>query len=402
VFCWIGTSRTTSENFSNRTVEQVQDGRRYHPVVTSERLARAHIEDVLSITIELEKVKHALESEQMKHDETKSDLLQAKSKNSQAESQIEKLLNDMETNRENDARKIRELEEELRIVQFRERAAEEDAQIALDLAKENVENRQKVEAWLQKALDEIQLLREHVFRLETQDIQEMKIETNAVVHSNRGEMETRRERYNVATIQSITEIPNSKPSQALVTAGKEIAQRLMNQKPVSIDESIRAAADISRRLRNRLKSFEEEDAYFETYNGNNTPVNSPARRSPRRDLGSAVEALDVCRKSADVLKESGRRLHLTGRWWTGTAEVKLDEIHLETLARHYCTAVEVTIFFYFSPIAAACHDTKLSFCLFFPCKKVELERKHRDIVELESLISIWEKGTSFDDSIMQK
>lgn len=348
-FCWIGTNNKTVDDFAENTTEKLQYGRRHHPVVASERLARAHIEDVLSITMELEKAKNALESEQMRHDETKSSLSQAKAKYAQAESQIEKLLNEMETNRENDARKIRELEEEIRISQYHARAAEEDAQLAMDIGKENVERRVETERWLEKALDEIRVLRLDKVRLQTLGNQGMQIDTNTIINTNRDEWETRRERQNVSPMHNISESPNSKPSRTLVAAGMEIAQRCMNQngsndQPISINEAIRTASELSRRLRNRLVSFEEDDRYFERHNGNDTPIASPSRRSsPRRDLASAVEALDVCRKTVDALKESGKRLHLTGRWWTGETDVILDEIHLETLARDYCTSVEVKI-----------------------------------------------------------
>lgn len=364
-FHWIGSGNKTLEVLSDES--NLKYGRRYQPVVASERLAKAHIDDVLSLTLELEKAKQSLETEQMRHDETKSALVLARAKNAQAESQIETLLNEMETNRENDARKIRELEAELRRERLFTKEAEEDAELALKLAKENSHDRIRVEELLSTALDEIQYLREHVWRLETSVNEETKNGSNAIIASKLDGMNKRTE------VQNTSDTSNSKPSRTMIAAGLEISQQYLNWKdgrefPLTIDESIKAATDLSKLLRSRLKAFEEKETLIDAFNGNDTTVpSSSSLHSPRRDFGSAVEALEVCRRTVDVLKESGKRLQLTGRWWTAGTDVRLDEIHLESLARHFCMAVEV-----------------------------ELERKHRDIVELESLVSIWEKGTTFD------
>jgi hypothetical protein len=76
-------------------------------------LAQAHAEDILSLSLELERTKQRLESEQMAHDETKSVLEQSKAKNRLFEAQMEKMLSDMETQRESGGRNVDMLEEEL-------------------------------------------------------------------------------------------------------------------------------------------------------------------------------------------------------------------------------------------------------------------------------------------------
>jgi hypothetical protein len=329
-FFWTGIGNNAVAIASETPIETLRYGRRNQSVATSERLTRAHIDDVISITLELEKAKQALEAEQMKHDETRSALLQAKTKNTQSEYQIEKLLNDMETKRENDARKILELENELRRTQLRERAAAEDAQIALDLARGNAEKRHQTEASLATAYGEIQLLREHVHRLETRDNKDLMYNANETTSNSYQETPgTQRNGYsNFGSFQNASELSYSNPSRALVAAGTEIVRQYASPVAgsncvISIDESIKAAAEVSRQLRNRLKALEEDDSLLEEVQDETTPASSPMlRRSPRRDLGSAVEALDICRRTVDVLKDSGRRLNLTGRWWKRDAEVR--------------------------------------------------------------------------------
>ena len=99
---------------------------------STERLAQSHAEDVLSLSLELERMKQELENEQMAHDQTRSSLAEQKSKNKLLEGQVHKVLSDLETSREDHARKMDGAKDELKRAQTRVDAAEEDAQLALD------------------------------------------------------------------------------------------------------------------------------------------------------------------------------------------------------------------------------------------------------------------------------
>lgn len=320
--------------------------RRPFDLSASDRLVKAHAQDVLSVELELEKTKQALEKEQMSHDETKSFLIQAKTKNTQVEAQIEKILSDMETKRENDARKIDQLQQELERAQFRVSAAEEDAQLALDLARENSESREQLEMWLQRALEEVQTLREHVLIMSSEHNN----------HPNASTVADHASGLNVSPGQysDIGQEQNNFPSNAstqtriMVSAGQDLFRRSVynienvNSPVRTVDESINATTKMSRHLRDRLRSFgmgEPECLPFATDTAN--VFNS--KHSSKHDLGSAVDALDVCHNTAEILKKSGKKLQLTGRWWTGQSNAPFDELHLESLASHFCTAVQVSL-----------------------------------------------------------
>ena len=50
--------------------------------------------------------------------------------------------------------------------------------------------------------------------------------------------------------------------------------------------------------------------------------------------------MDAYRNTARILRQSGERRNLSGRWWQEPSEGD-DGAHLETLTQHYCTSVEV-------------------------------------------------------------
>ena len=124
-----------------------------------ERIARSHAEDVLSISLELERTRQALEAERTAHDQARDDLVESRAQNVRLEEDVQRLLSDMESERESHGREMNSAECELNRARTRIAAAEEDANLALDLAKGSAESREQVEAWLTRALDEIETLR---------------------------------------------------------------------------------------------------------------------------------------------------------------------------------------------------------------------------------------------------
>ena len=132
-----------------------------------------------------------------------------------------------------------------------------------------------------------------------------------------------------------------RPSRALVAAGRQLLHRTFSSNgdgPFIVHHKSEASAARRERLRNRLQALGgDKDTTMNLTNANGTG------RSPRRDLSSAVEALDICRNVAKVLKESGMRLSLSGRWFSDQTSTVADEIHLETMAKHYTTLVEVRV-----------------------------------------------------------
>uniref|UniRef100_A0A7S4N042 Uncharacterized protein n=1 Tax=Odontella aurita TaxID=265563 RepID=A0A7S4N042_9STRA len=129
---------------------------------TRDLLAHSHAEDVLSLSLELERTRQSLNAERNSHGATRVELTESKSKTVRLEEDVQRLLGDLESERERGGREIDASRAELERVRTRVSAAEEDAQLALDLAKGSAESREQVEAWLQRALDEIEALRNHL------------------------------------------------------------------------------------------------------------------------------------------------------------------------------------------------------------------------------------------------
>jgi len=294
----------------------------------AERLAQQHAEDLLQVTLELERTKQQLEEEQMTHDETKSALQQTRAKNHQLETEMEKLLNDMETAREHNGRRLDTVEDDLHRAQERILQAEEDADMAYDIAKEKDAERAKMEEWLHRALEEIQGLRDYIASSSQQgaaappveEVEEK--EEDYVTPRNATGRRVHFEDEAPSSVSSSRNPPSTGRS-AIVAAGRQLLQQ--NRTTSTSEES----AQRRRRLRDRLQGLEDL-----------TTRSAPAKSN---SLGQAVEALDVCRKAAQILKESGYRLNLAGRWWNPVSD-EVDhhaELHLETLARHYTAAVEV-------------------------------------------------------------
>lgn len=299
--------------------------------------AERRAKDALSVSLELERTKQKYESEQMSHDETKSALKLAKSNNTQLTAQIEHLLNDMETQREKYGRKIDLLEQELERSRKRVELAEEDAQLALELAQGNAEKRDQLEVWLQRSLKEVKELREREQQIcigkptPSKRIVRFADESSTAILSPSTENKV---------IEVPPSTPSSRPSQSLVSAGRKLLQRSLvdtnaDLVPNSVDRTPEMSADRRRRLRNRLHSLSVD-----------VEIRSPSSVASSPSLGASDEALEICRNTAKILKASGKRLNLSGRWWDSdgrqSKRVGLDDIHLEALAKHYCTSVEVS------------------------------------------------------------
>lgn len=300
---------------------------------TLERLAQSHAEDVLSLSLELERTKQALEAETQAHQQTRTDTEHVSSKNTQLEKQIEKLLNDMERQREDSGRKTDALEQELSRAQVRVQAAEEDAQVALDLAKSNGDNLEEVESWLQKALVENQLLREQLQRIGVKPGSVLPTSPDNPPPPPPGKSVRFAESPTIVTVPNRQGQTGPVVPPAMVSAGRQLLQRTATDNEVhQVRVTPQKSAERRQRLRERLKSLDADVTIP-------TPTKSAVKSM---DDGIATKAMETCQVVANLLIESGRRLGLNGHWWTshnngGRADVG----DVDSMTRHYCQSVEV-------------------------------------------------------------
>ena len=320
------------------------------------RLSWSHAEEVLSTSLELERCKQALEQEQMSHDETKTALSRERTKTAELQAQLEELHAERSHQQPVDSSDSAPEQHEVMLARMQVEAANQDAQMALDLAATNAERYEQVETWLEQALTENEMLRTQL--------------TSATSTINHEKEEKPKHSVHFADAPTIlTGTPEaekeSSPSRcttprSLVIAGRNVLQRstatLTENRPGEDgDEELPSSfmlyspsrsADRRKRLRDRLKNLGVEDVHIATPSSLENSILSPDRLP---DSSSAHEDLDVIRNVARTLKQSGERLHLTGRWWRqpdgiddqsspGSAD---GSPHLEAMARHYCTSVEV-------------------------------------------------------------
>lgn len=321
----------------------------YKVVSSSERLAQSHAEDVLALSLELERTKQALESEQRKHDESRSLLTEARCKNTTLEAQVQKLLNDMETQREDHGRKVDGLEQELRRSQHRVEAAEVDAQLALDLATGNAESREQVEEWLQRSLQEVEILREQLQSTGTEIPHAREPSSSKKKNKPTVRFADSPHVYTGEPPEEFTVSPRSQASRSMVAAGRSLLHRATGDAMHEDDQrhtvslTPEKSAERRKKLRERLSSLDEDVHLFSPpmYSQETSP--SVAIRTHGVDMGLASKAIETHYRVVSCLVESGKRLGLSGEWWKSPSKVPVGEMDSEAMAVQYCRSVEATI-----------------------------------------------------------
>lgn len=336
------------------------------PSSSAERLAQSHAEDVLSLSLELERASQALKSEQVAHEESKNSLAEERLKNAQLEEQIQKLLNDMETQRESNGRTVDSLEKELEQSKQRVSAAEEDAQLALELAKGNAESREQLETWLQRALMEVQVLREQVVpsvtamkrtggKLSVRFADPLSMSSESLdidlqpenvlpaasneVASVQNEMQLVKQDKETQLVAAQTIPSQSRPSRSLVAAGRNLLQRSLasgdNYSLHCVEYAPERSAERRRKFREHLSKANAELVALPPSSSNKSPQ--------RKEITFTTSAMDACRSTVQLLQESAKRLGFEGHYWRDQPADKSEDLNLEGLTRQYCRSVEVKI-----------------------------------------------------------
>lgn len=364
----------------------------YNTPSSTERLAQSHAEDVLSLSLELERAKQACKSEKKAHENTKASMLELQYKNKSLEKQIGKLMQDLEKQRNDMQLKIDSLEEELAYSKRQTEAAEEDAQAALDIAKESSLKREQMEAWLQSSLQEVSMLRAQVedadANIEGAHI-ESETKTNITDESvPEPSMETPKRSVRFADSPDMLQpvnaneedttvetpkpggttavhgaTPGTGPSRSMVAAGRQLLRRAMAQ---SEGENVCAILELTpaksaerrQRLRQRLLSLEDEPIVPSPLHPNSSPnrIQDALNEKPTIESITAMNALEENQAVAQLLKESGKRLELEGPWFRVRKEHHGNipnvppppppppgKIQLESLAKQFCHRVEVCL-----------------------------------------------------------
>ena len=117
----------------------------------------SHAEDVLSLSLEVERLRSQLSSANYELSHTTSQLAAYKDKNEQLTIELSTVKAQLRSTQDSESQGKSSLEEKLSSEFKLRKAAEEDAQLALELAKESNTTKEECEMWLMRSLDEIDL-----------------------------------------------------------------------------------------------------------------------------------------------------------------------------------------------------------------------------------------------------
>lgn len=321
---------TPRQNYSILNLERRKGKRTYKTPTSTDRIAQSHADDVLALSIELERAKQALKSEQRMHQQTKTLLEASEAKNKELQVQNDAFQEIVETSGQEGNQRKQELEEELTKSNLRLQAAEEDADLALDLAKDSAEKRDEMEEMMQKALDELQILKATTKAPDTPKRSVRFADSTPPPPPPPPR----------PTPESSSASPRSSTPRAMVAAGRQLLRRSIgtpDQEVITLELTPAKSAERRRRLRERLMQLDED--------GIPTPRRLPSTPHPGPPAVKQKIVLDDFMDIAKILQDSGKRLDLGGHWWRKDCDKAsippTQDIHLEALARQYCQSVEV-------------------------------------------------------------
>jgi len=126
---------------------------------TSARIQASHAEDVLTLALELERTRSALK-------DANAQLVNIQSQNEDLQSQLLQHNSNITATLEDQQQSSSQVLEELRMEKIRSKAAEEDAALALELAKDAQAVKEECEEWLTRSLDEIEFWKNKCLEME--------------------------------------------------------------------------------------------------------------------------------------------------------------------------------------------------------------------------------------------
>lgn len=313
--------------------------------LSSAEIAHSHAQDVLALSLDLQRLKERFKTEAESNQKARSALDKEKKKTSWLSAELRRKNSE-----------LKEVKADLLQSQYRVKAAEEDAEQALSIAKKGSSNRQELEVLLNNSLNEVELLRRSA-----QNAHDHKVckEEDKLGHGSRLPVITEevvvlkcneRKSHHCTTI--ITSPSSEKnTSRAIISEGRALLRRAT---PSKVDDSSlhdgtpdntvsqwidlkRKTADKRRQLRERLKNS----------NSGEHPVKSKeivcySSKSPSE---KSRPVNNVCRNVAMIVRRSGKALNIDGRWFSirRGRQRNEDELELESMTAQYCKSVEILI-----------------------------------------------------------
>jgi len=366
----------------------------FHSPTSFERIAQHHADDVLQLTQEWERTKQALKSEQRLHKDCKLSLASLQSKKIKLKNINQKLVEKHDIERNKSKTQISHLGQELELSRLRLQAAEEDAQLALDLAKDSAEQRDKIEESFVKAQKEIEMLkdqRDGKLQLATVKLPKRYVhfadnDDNIIIDKSTSTDLAQIKGKASAVINSPRE---NGPPRSMIAAGRQLLlrrsmspQNAVIRLDLSPTKSVERRQQLCRRLNEHLNESSHEDANIMLLSS--SPSRTPLSPTPGINTATSGYISDcssingtVTKKKLEenhtamkILQISGNRLDLDGYWWREHSNTmpSHNRIQIDIMTRQYCQNVEFKI-----------------------------GRQQKDINQLESLCGYLEKKLFLDD-----
>lgn len=362
---------------------------------TTTRIEESHAEDVLALSLDLERTREQLSTIQSQNDELQSKLLN----NSTNSANIDSSLGEQQQSSSSSSATNLQALEELRMEKIKSKAAEEDAALALELAKDAQADKEECEEWLTRSLDEIEFWKNKCLMMEKEighrgqggqgeDDSEEDNENKKLVRfkedclpspmvSVEGDASIENEKrlllpppppgQNVQpspdnatffTPQShasgikrgITFTPNSDriTSKAAVASGRlylhNASPELSPNPRIRASELMKRSAETRRILRERLTAG-RLDGSGPTPPPSMAHIAAVAAKAKKDgtltcvDNDTSQQQKVVLKTVGDIIYESGHRLKLVGKQWNPTH----DGSGLESIVKEYCGQVEEKI-----------------------------------------------------------
>jgi len=316
---------------------------------SSAEIGQSHAEDVLSLSLDLERMKERLKTETESNAKTLSDFNKEKKKTSRLTAEIRKNNNELE-----------ELKVDLSQANYRVKAADEDAEQALGIAQSGASKQQEIEELLNNALNEIEQLRlschnthdhnAHNDEEKSTHGTRLPVITEEVVVLKHHEGQSDR-----CTAIIASPSLEKETSRAIISVGRGLLRR---STPSNVVESApespqdvspnttgshwidlkRKTADKRRRLRERLN-----DSSTREHSTTGREIVCYSSKPAQSDKSGSANI--TCRNVASIVRKSGKALNLDGRWFSIRRGRRRDEdaLELEPMTTQYCKSVEVLV-----------------------------------------------------------
>lgn len=316
----------------------------------SEDLAHSHAEDVLSLSLEVQTLKAELKKEKEEHQLVIENLKREKATRIKVEDELQERRRDHANAQNTYCDDVQQLMAECQQAKVKIRAAEQDAEEALNLAQDSAKSREEMEGFLQRALDELEQLRSQAQQLP-------RIVEDSMMH-NFSEVDNLSQ--GMSSLGTPTRYMSSPRRLDRRRAGVSVGRSLLRQSMDNDEDSTqdgstgstntdssyyitlsRRSAEKRQNLLRRLKKSTEESP-----SDGDVVVFSSDRDG--LDLNYTNTLSKSVKNIANVIRKSGMSLGFGGRWFTrrnarlGKSKGS-DEMDMEAMTNNYCKSVELLV-----------------------------------------------------------